>query len=347
MNEMIRYPWPEPPAEGTATQVADGVLWMRLPLPMALDHVNVYALDDGAGWSIIDTGFDSRKTRAIWGALLAGPLAGKPVTRIIGTHHHPDHIGLAGWFQAQGAELAMSRTAWLMARMLCLDEQPTYPVQALEFYRRAGMDADILAQRHTERPFNFADCVHPMPVGFTRLAEGDTITLGGRVWDIRMGNGHAPEHATFWSRDDTLVIGGDQLLPSISPNIGVYPTEPDADPLAGWMEACTRLATFARPDHLVLCGHKLPFTGLPKRMEQLIGNHHGALGRLMAHITQPQRAGDCFNALFKRPIGPGEYGLALVEAVAHLNHLHQSGRATRSLRDGAYWFQATGRVPAA
>jgi glyoxylase-like metal-dependent hydrolase (beta-lactamase superfamily II) len=341
MTDPIRYPWPEPPATGEATQIAEGVLWIRLPLPMALDHVNVFALDDGDGWTVIDTGFDSRKARAIWDTLLAGPLAGKPVTRVVCTHHHPDHVGLAGWFQDAGAELAMPRTAWLMARMLTLDEQPAYPSTSIEFYRRAGMRADLLEQRQNDRPFNFADCVHPMPLGFTRLQEGGSITMGGRTWDIHMGNGHAPEHATFWCRDDNLVLGGDQLLPSISPNIGVYPTEPDADPLAEWLEACERLAPFAREDHLVLGGHKLPFTGLPTRMRQLKENHHGALARLLAHVKTPKRAGDCFAPLFKRDIGEGVYGLALVEALAHLNHLHQTGQATRSLGDdGAYWFQA-------
>lgn len=347
MTDPIRTPWPVPPAEGRATEIAEGVLWMRLPLPMALDHVNVYALDDGrqgggAGWTLVDTGFDSRKSRAIWADLLAGPLAGKPVTRVVCTHHHPDHVGLAGWFQMAGAELAMPRTGWLMARMLTLDEQPTTPATSLEFYRRAGMRADLLAKRQHERPFNFADCVHPLPLGFTRLQEGGTITMGGRVWDIRMGNGHAPEHATFWSRDDALVLGGDQLLPSISPNIGVYPTEPEADPLAEWLEACARLATFAREDQLVLGGHKLPFTGLPTRLRQLAENHHGALARLLGHIATPKSAGDCFAPLFKREIGEAEYGLALVEALAHLNHLHQTGRATRQLdADGVFRFQAT------
>lgn len=340
MSNPITYPWPEPPATGATTQVAPGVLWMRLPLPMALDHVNVYALDDGDGWTVIDTGFNSRKTRDIWEGLKTGPLGNRPINRVIGTHHHPDHIGLAGWFQDAGADLAMSRTAWLMARMLQLDEQPSYPPQSIQFYRRAGMDAQVLAKRRSERPFNFADCVHPMPLGYVRLRDGDTITIGGRIWDIRMGHGHAPEHATFWSRDDNLVIGGDQLLPSISPNIGVYPTEPDADPLSDWLEACERLAPFARPEQLVLGGHKLPFTGLPTRMRQLIDNHHGALNRLMEHLVAPRRAGDCFRPLFKRDISGGEYGLALVEALAHLNHLHQTGRASRVLRDGAYWFAA-------
>jgi glyoxylase-like metal-dependent hydrolase (beta-lactamase superfamily II) len=337
----IRYPFQDPPAEGEAITVAPDVLWMRLPLPMKLDHVNVYALDDGDSWTVIDTGFASKRGRAIWGTLLEGPLAGKPVGRVVVTHHHPDHVGLAAWFMDQGASLAMPRTGWLMARMLTLDVQEVPNAQALHFYTRAGMDPAVLQTRKTERPFNFADCVAPLPLGYTRLADGDTITMGGRTWDIRMGDGHAPEHATFWSRDDNLVIGGDQLLPSISPNLGVYPTEPDADPVSDWIRSCEKFRTFARADQLVLGGHKLPFTGLPTRLTQLIENHHGALRRLLAHLDAPRSAGECFMPLFKRTIGESEYGLALVEAVAHVNHLHQSGQATRTLReDGAWVFQA-------
>ncbi|MEL7167453.1 MAG: MBL fold metallo-hydrolase [Pseudomonadota bacterium] len=334
----LRYPWDTPPDHGAATEVADGVLWARLPLPMKLDHVNVYALDDGDSWTVIDTGFASKKTKALWQGLLDGPIAGKPVGRVIVTHHHPDHVGLAGWFQTEhGAELLTTRTAWLMARMLTLDVQDTPTAETLDFWRSAGMAPDILAERASERPFNFADIVAPMPLGYTRIKQGDVIRIGGRDWDVHIGNGHAPEHATFWSRDDNLILSGDQILPSISPNIGVYATEPMADPIADWLEACERLAGLARADHLVLGGHKLPFTGLPVRMRQLIDNHHGALDRLLDFIDTPKTAGDCFAPLFKRKIGAGEYGLALVEAVAHLSHLYQDGRATRVKRDDSAW----------
>ncbi len=338
----MRYPFPEPPAEGEATTLAPGVLWMRLPLPMALDHVNVYALDDGDSWTIIDTGFASKRSHAIWEKLLAGPLQGRPVGRVVVTHHHPDHVGLAGWFMQKGATLCMPRTGWLMARMLTPDVHETPNAESLAFYKRAGMNAKEFARRSVERPFNFADCVTPLPLGYTRLVGGGTIQMGGRTWDIRMGDGHAPEHATFWCRDDNLVIAGDQLLPSISPNLGVYPTEPDADPVTDWLRSCEGFENFAKDDQLVLGGHKLPFHGLPLRLRQLIDNHHGALTRLHAFLDEPRSAGECFNPLFKREIKGGEYGLALVEAVAHLNHLHQTGRATRSLRDdGAWGFQAT------
>jgi len=340
-KSLITYPWDTPPAEGQAIEVAQGVLWMRLPLPMALDHVNVFAFDEGDSWTVVDTGFSSKRSKAIWETLLAEPLKGKPVSRLIVTHHHPDHVGLAGWFIAKGARLLMPRTGWLMARMLTLDEQATYPAETLEFYKRAGMSDTEYAQRSTERPFNFADCVDPMPLGYTRLVDGETITFGGRTWDIRMGNGHAPEHATFWSRDDNLVVGGDQLLPSISANLGVYPTEPAADPVQDWLTACESFQPFARDDQLVLPGHKVPFTGLPLRLVQMIENHHGALKRLMEHLAEPRLGGACFAPLFKRKIGRGEYGLALVEALAHLNHLHQTGQITRTLNaDGAYVWQA-------
>jgi glyoxylase-like metal-dependent hydrolase (beta-lactamase superfamily II) len=338
----IRYPWENPPEPGQFIPVAEGVLWIRLPLPMALDHVNIYALDEGDHWSIVDTGVHSSFSVALWQDILRDVLGGKPVGRVILTHHHPDHVGMAGWLmQDQGATLWTTRTAWLMARMLILDCEEKPSEQARKFWRQAGMDPEIYAKRSNERPFNFADIAYPLPVGYRRLQQGDVIHAAGRDWDIHIGAGHAPEHLTMWSRDCNLVISGDQILPSISPNIGVYATEPEADPLADWLEACERLSLQAREDHLVLGGHKLPFTGLPFRMRQLIDNHHGGLRRLLAHLDTPHTAGDCFGPLFKRKIDAGTYGLALVETVAHLNHLHRLGQVTRVAReDGAWLWQA-------
>ncbi|MDZ4096002.1 MAG: MBL fold metallo-hydrolase [Paracoccaceae bacterium] len=344
----IRYPFTPPEEKAGAVEVAPGVLWLRLPLPMALDHVNIYALDDrlggGDGWTVIDTGIDSARTREIWEQVLAGPLQGRPVRRVVVTHHHPDHIGLAGWFQARGAELITTRTAWLYARMLVLDAQALPVAQSLDFWRGAGMDAALLTARAAERPFNFCDVVAPLPVGFSRITEGDQITMGGRRWFVRIGHGHAPEHATFWSMDDGLILGGDQLLPSISANIGVYPTEPEADPLGEWLHSCRSFQPHAREDQLILPGHKLPFTGLPLRLVQMIENHDAALDRLRAHLATPRTAVDCFPQLFKRQIDAGSYGLALVEAVAHLNHLLQLGELHRVRRDDGSWLWERSRI---
>jgi len=340
-GEIIRHPWQAPPPEGTATEVAPGLLWLRLPLPMVLDHVNIYALDEGESWTIVDTGIHSRRAVALWEAILAGPLQGKPVSRVILTHHHPDHIGMAGWLMERfGAALWASRTSWLMARMLILDVEERPTPQALEFSRAGGMDRDVFDQRAQQRPYNFADTCAPIPVGYTRVTDGAVIRAGGRDWHVHFGGGHAPDHLTLWSRDDSLVIAGDQILPGISPNIGVYPTEPEADPLADWFAACDRLATHAREDHLVLPGHKLPFTGLPLRMRQLRENHEAALDRLRDFLAEPRTAADCFPLLFRRKVDAGTYGLALVESVAHLNHLMHAGEVTRRRRaDGAWLWQ--------
>ena len=335
---MIHYPHETPPAKGTAREIADGILWIRLSMPLGLDHVNVYALREPNGWTVIDTGLDTKLNRREWAAIIKDDLRGDPILRVVVTHHHPDHVGLAGWFMAQGAELLMTRTAWLTARMLTLDEEPTPSPEAVSFWRGAGMDEALLSKRLDNRPFNFCDTVYPLPLGFTRLEEGAVHRLGGRDWVVHLGQGHAPDHATLWCQDALLVLAGDQLLPSISPNLGVYPTEPMADPVAEWLESCARFETMAREDHLVLPGHKLPYHGLPARLAQLSDNHHGALARLREHLrAEPRTAVDCFAPLFKRQIDEATYGLAMVEAVAHLNHLYHLGEVAREMDARGAW----------
>lgn len=337
----IGTPFAEAPAPGEAVEIAEGALWMRLPLPMALDHVNLFAFADPEGWTLIDAGIGTNRGRVELERLLAGPLAGKPVARVIVTHYHPDHVGLAGWLRsAHGAEIVTTRTSWLYARMLVLDEQAAVVPETEAFWRGAGMAPEVLAERLAQRPFNFADVVAPLPLGFTGVKEGSRLRFGGRAWEVRLGQGHAPDQITLWSLDDGLVLGADQLLPSISPNIGVHPTEPDADPLSEWLESCARFASLARPEHFVLPGHKLPYTGLPRRMRELAATHHDALERLRRHLAEPRSAGECFVPIFRRQVAGPAYGLALSEAVAHVNHLYAQGEVSRSRRaDGAWAYQ--------
>lgn len=343
MSAGLTFPWPDPPAPGQPVEIAPGLIWLRLPLNMRPDHVNALVLDDGDGWTVVDPGLDTPDLRALWDHVLAGPLAGRPVRRVVVTHHHPDHVGLAARLAADGAEIAMPRTAWLLARMLTLDVQEKASDAAVAFWRRAGLPAAEIARRRAERPYNFADMVGLLPPTYTRLTEGATIRMAGADWTIRMGDGHAPEHATFWSGD--IVIGGDQVLPTISPNLGVWPTEPEADPVGEWLASCARLAAHARDDQLVLPGHGLPYRGLPFRLRQMIGHHEAALDRLAATLDRPVVALDCFGALFARPIGAAEFGLALAETVGHLNRLRQEGRVTRQLSpDGAWLWQRVARA---
>lgn len=329
-------PFAAPPEAGEAVELAPGILWLRMALPFGPRHVNLYALDDGDGWTLVDCGADLPPCRAAWAALRDGPLAGRPLRRIVATHHHLDHIGLAGWLMAtEGATLLTSRTAWLMARMMCLDVQERATPEQLDFWRRAGMPPDLLERRARERPFNTADVVHPLPLGYRRLVEGGLLRVGGRDWRVAMGNGHAPEHVTLWSGDGELVLGGDQLLGTISPNLGVYATEPDADPVGDWLESCARLRTLASDDRLVLPGHGLPWRGLPARLNALIAEHTDALERLAAALAEaPRTAVGCFDLLYRRRLKDSEFGLGLVEAVGHVNRLRHAGRV-----------RAVGRTP--
>ncbi|MEM6896836.1 MAG: MBL fold metallo-hydrolase [Pseudomonadota bacterium] len=340
--EQLSYPFPDPPAPGAGIEIAPGVLWLRCPLPMALDHVNLYAFDEGESWTLIDAGMRWSKGEEAMAALRAGPLAGKPISRVICTHHHPDHMGFAGRLQREGAELLMTQVAWLTARMLILDVQESHTPETITFYRRAGMAAEVLETRLKERPFNFADVVEPLPLGYTRIGDGDSLRIGGRSWHVRLGSGHAPDQATLWSEDGEFVISGDQVLPGISPNIGVYPSEPEADPVGAWLASCARLKGFAQESSLVLPGHKTPFRGLPLRLSQLIDNHHGVLDRLRDHLKKPSSAGQTFKPIFKRDISGGEYGLALVEAFAHCQHLYLTGEVSRTLdAESGAWIYAS------
>ena len=339
----VRFPI-EAPENGAAVEIAEGVLWARIGMPNRLAHVNVCVLDDGDGWTVIDTGLRHRQCLDDWAKLRAGPLAGKPVRRGIGTHHHPDHIGLVGRFMREDdAEFWTTRTAYLMTRMLQLDHHDKHPPEQIAHWVRGGMASDMVDRFAAKEPMNFSNATYRLPLGYTRIAEGDEVVMGGRRWHVRMGNGHAPEHATFWSKDDHLVIVGDQAIPGISSNLGVHPTEPEADPVGEWLESCERLLGFAREDHLAIPGHKAAFTGLPIRFEQLINNHHGAIARLRKHLTAPRTAVQCFVPIFGREIEETVFGLALNETYGHLNHMLKLGEVTNELRsDGALWWRLTG-----
>lgn len=338
----LRFPHPEPPETGATIEVAPGIHWARLPLPMALDHVNVYLLDGDDGWTIVDTGMKTREGRAVWEALLAGPLADKPVRQVIVTHNHPDHVGLAGWLcEKTGAPLVTTRTSFLYAKMLQLDGWDDLPEGAVRYYTRAGFGPAELARAQARAPYGFSKVCGPLPLGFQRIAEDDVLRIGGRDWRVVVGHGHAAEHAMLWCEADGLLLSGDQVLPRITSNIGVYPTEPEGNPLGEWLESCARLRALLPDTLFVLPGHNEPFIGVGIRLSQLIEHHMETLATLEAHLAEPRTALECFGVLFDRKITEQLQGFATVEAVAHLNYLVQVGRATRVERGGVYRYVRT------
>lgn len=341
----LTYPLGEAPAPGTAVAAARGVLWLRSPLPMALNHVNLYALRDADGWVVVDTGMDTSVSREGWEAALAGPLEGRPITRVICTHMHPDHLGLAGWLcERFAAPLLMSRLEYVTGRMLVADTGRPAPQEGIDFFRSTGWDAEQLERYRTEFG-RFGQAVHPLPQAFQRLSEGDVLTIGADDWTVVVGSGHSPEHVCLWRRSDGVFIAGDQILPRISSNVSVWPTEPLQDPLDDWMRALDRLEALLPETTLVLPSHGEPFLGVGERLRALRRGHELALTRLERRLAEPRRAIDVFPSLFARPIGDGLLGMATGESVAHLNYLAGQGRARRETdADGVVWWTATAPI---
>lgn len=341
---VLDYPFAGPPAPGHSLELAPGVFWIRMPLPYALDHINVWALDDGEGWAIVDTGAYTEQSVAAWGQWLATSGQSRAVSRVLVTHMHPDHVGMAGWLTRQySAPLWMSRLEYLQCRVVVADCQQEAPPDALDFYHRAGWSAAAL-QAYRTRFGYFAKHIHTLPDSYHRLRDGQQLRIGQHDWRVVVGSGHSPEHACLYCPDLGLLISGDQVLPRISSNVSVHPMEPQADPMREWLASLAKLKREVPDDVLVLPAHGECFRGLHARLDFLAAEQHVALERLMATLATAQRVVDVFPALFSRPVSestPSLLGMATGEALACLNHLQQAGRiACRMDDDGVAWYQA-------
>lgn len=334
LKATLTYPVGDPPAPGAVREVAPGVFWVCMPLPFALKWINLWLIEDGEGWTIVDTGVALEESRGYWRAIFDSMLKGKPVTRVICTHMHPDHMGLAGWICRKfGATLWMSRLEYVTARMLIADTGRDAPEDGVRFLRAAGWDDEAI-DRYKKRFGGFGMGFSRTPDSYRRINDGDVIEIGGKPWRVVTGNGHSPDHVCLWQEEMKLFISGDQVLPRISSNVSVFPTEPEADPLSDWIASCHKLRAAVPGDVLVLPAHNEPFLGLHDRLDALIAGHELSFERVMKRLRQePRRAVDLFVALFGRAIGPNLIGMATGEALAHLNCLIGRGLVRRVLNE--------------
>ncbi len=338
------------PAAGELIALAPGIGWARLPVPGSLKHINVWTLADGGFDSgaetagpiaLVDTGLDIAPCREAWDSLLAGPLDGAEFTRILVTHFHPDHVGLAGWLIERFGgrpRLWMSREEWLFARMLTADVRDAPPGEAFSYWRAAGWDEARIELEAAKGWGRFSSIVSPVPVSFVRLADGDAVRIGGREWRVLTGSGHSPEHGCLIDEAGGVMIAGDQVLPRITSNISLSLSEPEGDPLGDWLASIAKLRTLPA-DLLVLPSHGEPFTGLHARLDALEHGHRDRLDALCEALAEPRRAVDCFSLLFGRKIEDNSFGLATGEAMAHLRRLEVEGRAVRAVDDGVHWYR--------
>jgi len=332
----LDYPWPEAQAPGEIRQVAHGIHWLRLKLPLALDHVNVWLLEDGEDWTVVDTGLSDEATKAVWETVLAD----RRVTRLIITHFHPDHAGLAGWLQAKtGAEFWMSRTEWLMARMLLLDPEPDAREDMDHYLQRLGFGPDTtwdtIYQGRT-----YGTMTGMMPRLFQRLHEAQPLRIGGQVWRVIRGAGHSPEMACLYCEALGVLIAGDQVLPRISPNIGVNAAEMAGNPLQRFLETLDVFRQFPA-DTLVLPSHNEPFRGLHDRLDALTAHHQDRLAVLLEACASPRTIADLTKFMFRRPLVGFNVMLGAAETLAHVNLLYHRGLVTRSEpTDRGFFFAA-------
>jgi len=326
----LSYPFSEAPAHGVAQQVADGLHWLRLPLPFALDHINVYLLESDEGWWLVDTGLLTPQTQQLWETIADAKFSEKPLLGVSCTHMHPDHVGMAGWLcDRWQVALHMTQAEYLSARLFSLSSPAEVPWNVEKHYREAGLVGEQIAA--VARAFRgFHRVVSPIPTSYCRLRDGDSFLFGGRRWRVIVGRGHSPEHACFYSESLNVLLSGDQVIPRISSNVSVTAMEPRGNPLKDWMDSHERLLEALPSDVLVLPSHNLPFYGLHKRLRQLIDHHETHLLALeQACAEKPHTAVDLLPVMFRPLRDDRALALALGECLAHLNYLTERGQLAR------------------
>jgi glyoxylase-like metal-dependent hydrolase (beta-lactamase superfamily II) len=332
-----------PPPPGQTREIAPGIRWLRMPLPFALDHVNLWLIDEEDGYVLVDCGYGDATTRGHWREHFASTFARRPLRRIVVTHCHPDHLGNAAWLAAHfGCPIAMTQGEFLAAHAMIGQHAGLGQADIRALFARHGMAAEHLAAL-AARGNHYHRGVPEAPHAFIRLLDGDTLTLGGRPWRVIGGYGHSPEHAALASGEARLLVSGDMLLPRISTNVAVWPGEPDGDPVTRFLDSLARFEALP-VDTLVLPSHGPPFRGLAARVARLRAHHGERLDELHAALVAagaPRSADAMIPVLFRRELDLQQRFFAMGEAIAHLNHLWRAGRARRSIAtDGAIRYAA-------
>lgn len=334
----LEYPYPDVPPAAKVREVAPGIYWLRMPLPFALEHINLWLLADGAGWTIVDCGFGSDETRALWREIFATHLGGRPVTRIIVTHFHPDHFGLAAWLADEWRAPAMMTEPEFASAQGWYSGRDPYTREAhLAMFEKHGLRLGGEGEGEPHQHKNlFRRGVPALPHQIVTLQGNQELLINGRVWRVVTGYGHSPAHAALLCEALGVLIAGDMVLPSISTNVSVQPQAPDANPLAWFLDSLTRYAEFAA-DTLVLPSHGLPFYGLHERVRLLHQHHADRLGALQRACDEPRTGAALLPVLFKRALDSHQMLFAMGETLSHLNFLEQRGQLRREIGDdGVY-----------
>ena len=354
MNELenqLHYPLGDTlPDEGRCIEVAPGILWIRMALPFALNHINLWLLRDALetdngrveGWSVVDCCISRPESKAQWESIFANELQGMPILRVIATHMHPDHIGLAHWLcERWKVDLWISATDYQVARMACMGDNGFGGDRSAAYFAQHGLNDPESVTSIRARTNYFPSLVPSMPESYHRIMEGTVLHIGGHNWRCISGYGHAPEHIALYCDELQVLIGGDMMLPRISTNVSVYEQEPEANALKLFLDSIDKFR--ALPENtLTLPAHGKPFTGLHTRITQLHDHHRERIKEVMqACADKACSARDIVPIMFKRELDLHQMTFAMGESVAHLHLLWYEGKLKRRLgEDGVYRFHA-------
>ncbi|MBN9560783.1 MAG: MBL fold metallo-hydrolase [Alphaproteobacteria bacterium] len=335
-NDLLTYPHPVPPEAGMPIEVVPGIQWLRIPLPFQLDHVNLYLLEDHGGWTLVDTGFGNSSTQALWEELLAGPLRGRVLTRMIATHHHPDHVGMAGWLsQRFNIPVTMTAVEFNAAGALQADPTAFDTPEHRHFYLSHGLD-EPMAALISGRGHMYLSATTGLSEQGDLVADGDWLRIGGRSFQVVTGGGHSPDQIMLAAPAEGIFLAADQVLARISPNVSVSADKPDIDVLGDYVASLGRLRSIVPDDLLVLPGHERPFFGLHVRIDQLRRHHAVRCDRIAAVCTTaPRSAAELVPLLFNRPLDPHQTGFAFGEVLAHINYMVNRGELRREIEADA------------
>ena len=321
----LEYPFglrwsPEP---GQPFEVADGVYWLRMPLPIALDHINLWLLRDGDGWTIVDSGYDADMCRDVWEQVFGTFLETGSVNKIIVTHFHPDHIGLASWLALRcECPILISKGEFGLYNNISTRDKAEFQIEAQKFVNELGYDSDIGAKFVQFMSGDDKPAKARVQIDMCEfIADGDSIPIDGRDWQVVSGNGHSPEHSCLFSAELNTLISGDQSIPRISSNVSVYPSNRHEDPLGDWLNSCEKLRDMIPNDTLILPSHQEPFRNNKARMQQLIDDHQVDLNRLRLAVDSPISPVEARAIMFNRELSMVDVLLATGETLAHLNYL--------------------------
>ena len=341
-NSKLDYPFSKRPADGQTLKVAPNIYWLRMPLPIALNHINLWLLEGDEGWTIVDSGMATEESKTVWKNIFTNVFKTKPLEKIVITHMHLDHSGLAGWLTNEwDIEPYFTKKEFNETLKISKGMNPEQQKITLDYYKKCGYDEE--SQQHfIERIGYRKTLVTNLKSNFQELKDQQTPQLSDGIWKIILAEGHSPAHACLYSEQKNVFICGDVLLPRITPNVSVNPAHPDSNPLRDWLESLEKIKQSIPHDVLVLPSHGYPYQGAHRRIEAIVNNHHEKLDRIYQYIDEPKSVTELFPILFDSKINQHTLVLAVGETMSHLNYLVAENRLKKSIDEkGLYLFSRT------